>query len=213
MQARTGLLGIAVLAAFPAAAWAQAPQAPTFTKDVAPIIQAKCEVCHRPGSMAPMSLVTYQDARPWARAIRTQVASRTMPPWHLDKTVGIQHFKNDRSLSDQQIDTIVRWVDAGAPQGDPKDMPAAKVWPEGDSWQLAAEFGQPEIVLRTDPYTMDANTQDKWWRSLMETGVTEPRWIRAIEVKPSKNGPPHRAPPDQPARTGRTRAHRPRADA
>src|SRR5262245_13315067 len=122
MQVRIGLLALAALV-IPAASWAQAPQAPTFTKDVAPIFQAKCEACHRPGSMAPMSLMTYQDARPWARAIRTQVAGRTMPPWHLDKTVGIQHFKNDRSLTDAQIDTIVRWVDAGAVQGDPKDMP------------------------------------------------------------------------------------------
>ncbi len=185
MRVRISLLGLAVLVAVPGTSQAQTP---TFTKDVAPIFQAKCEACHRPGSMAPMSLQTYQDARPWARNIRAQVASRTMPPWHLDTTVGIQHFKNDRSLTDAQIDTIVRWVDAGAPQGDPKEMPAPKQWPDGNAWRLAEEFGQPDLVLRTDPYTMEANTQDKWWRSLMETGITEPRWIRAIEVKPSQKG-------------------------
>ncbi len=185
MRVRISLLGLAVLVAVPGTSQAQTP---TFTRDVAPIFQAKCETCHRPGSMAPMSLQTYQDARPWARNIRAQVATRTMPPWHLDTTVGIQHFKNDRSLTDAQIDTIVRWVDGGAPQGDPKDMPALKEWPTGNAWQLADQFGQPDLVLRTDPYTMEANTQDKWWRSLMETGITEPRWIRAIEVKPSQKG-------------------------
>src|SRR5277367_2779261 len=91
----------------------------TFTKDVAPIFQSKCEECHRKDSMAPMSLVTYQEARPWARSIKERVVQRQMPPWHLDKTVGIQEFANDRSLSDAQIATIVKWVDSGAPQGDP----------------------------------------------------------------------------------------------
>src|SRR5579862_4038554 len=98
----------------------------TFTKDIAPILQAKCQNCHRTGEMAPMSLVTYEETRPWAKAIRERVVTRQMPPWHLDKTVGIQKFQNDISLSDAQIATIARWVDAGAPQGDPKDMPAPK---------------------------------------------------------------------------------------
>src|SRR5712692_2799620 len=83
-----------------AAAAADAPKTPTFTKDIAPIFQQKCEACHRPDSMAPMSLVTYEEARPWVKSIRTRVAAREMPPWHIDSTVGIQHFKNDRSLSD-----------------------------------------------------------------------------------------------------------------
>src|SRR2546423_2596139 len=89
---------------------ADAAKPPTFTKDVAPIFQDKCESCHRPGSIAPMSLVTYEEARPWARSIKARVSARQMPPWHIDRTVGIQHFQNDRSLSDDQIDTIVRWV-------------------------------------------------------------------------------------------------------
>src|SRR5947208_3122701 len=95
----------------------------TFTKDVAPILQRSCQVCHRPGSIAPMSLLTYEEARPWARAIKTQVAGRSMPPWTLDKTVGIQRFKADRSLSDEDVSTIVNWVDAGASRGNPADMP------------------------------------------------------------------------------------------
>src|SRR5215469_1361742 len=86
----------------------------TFTKDIAPIFQAKCQECHRPGTAAPMSLISYEETRPWAKAIKERVISRNMPPWHIDKTVGIQHFLNDRSLSDSQIETIVKWVDTGA---------------------------------------------------------------------------------------------------
>src|SRR5438309_586414 len=97
----------------------------TFAKDVAPILQEKCQECHRKNSMAPMSLVTYEETRPWAKSIRQRVITRQMPPWHIDPTVGVQKFKNDMSLSDAQIDTIVRWVDAGAPLGNPKDMPPA----------------------------------------------------------------------------------------
>src|SRR5437016_6731167 len=95
----------------------------TFSKDVAPILQAKCQECHQPNSIAPMSLITYQDARPWARSIKERVATRQMPPWNIDPSVGVQKFKNDMSLSADQMDTIVRWVDEGAPQGDPKDLP------------------------------------------------------------------------------------------
>src|SRR5438477_9832600 len=98
----------------------------TFSKDIAPIFQAKCQECHEPGSIAPMSLITYQDVRPWARSIKERVAQRQMPPWHIDKTVGVQKFKNDMSLSDEQIEKIIAWVDQGAPQGDPKDMPAPR---------------------------------------------------------------------------------------
>ena len=110
----------------------------TFTKDVAPIVRDKCEACHRPNSIAPMSLQTFEEARPWARSIKTRVAARQMPPWHIDKTVGIQHFENDRSLTDEQIDTIVRWVDAGAPQGDPKDMPPPRTWPDESTLGVCA---------------------------------------------------------------------------
>src|SRR6266567_6021433 len=95
----------------------------TFARDVAPILQERCQDCHRPGTAAPMSLVTYEETRPWAKSIRQRVITRNMPPWHIDQTVGIQHFQNDRSLSEQQIATIVKWVDAGAPPGNPSDMP------------------------------------------------------------------------------------------
>src|SRR5947209_20560773 len=86
----------------------------TFAKDIAPIFQEKCQECHRKGTAAPMSLVTYEETRPWAKAIKERVVKRNMPPWHLDRTVGIQNYQNDRSLTDEQIATIVRWVDSGA---------------------------------------------------------------------------------------------------
>src|SRR5579862_8105110 len=101
----------------------------TFSKDIAPIFQQKCDSCHRPGTSVPMSLITYADVRPWARAIRTRVLKREMPPWHLDKTVGIRHYKNDISLSDDQIAAIVRWVDNGAVEGNPSDMPPPVTYP------------------------------------------------------------------------------------
>src|SRR5436189_3890528 len=112
----TGAYALAAALLLPGvAAAADTAKAPTFTKDVAPIFQDKCEACHRPDSIAPMSLVTYAEARPWAKSIKARVAEHQMPPWSIDKTVGVQGFKNDRSLSDKQIDTIVKWVDAGAP--------------------------------------------------------------------------------------------------
>jgi len=160
----------------------------TFTKNVAPILQEKCQVCHRPGSIAPMSLVTYAEAKKYANQIRARVSARTMPPWHIDKTVGIQQFKNDRSLSNAQIDTLVRWAENGMPEGDPKDMPPPLTWPDASAWQLGDKFGQPDLVVKSKPYTVQVTGEDKWWRPVVDTGLTEPRWVRAIEVKPSLAG-------------------------
>lgn len=158
--------------------------APTFTKDIAPILQARCEECHRKGTAAPMSLVTYEEVRPWAKSIRQRVITRNMPPWHLDKTVGIQHFQNDRSLSDAQIAAVVAWVDAGAPLGDPKDMPPPRKWPDDGGWQLAKVYGQPDLVLKSEPYTMPAHGQDVWYKPLTDVTLNEPRWVRAVEMRP-----------------------------
>ena len=101
-----GALVVGALLALPGAASAQQSTHVTFSKDVAPIFQAKCQSCHEPGSIGPMSLVNYQDARPWARSIKNRVESRQMPPWHVDRSVGVQHFKNDMSLSDEQVATV-----------------------------------------------------------------------------------------------------------
>ena len=126
-----GTTVLAVALAIPSVASAQGAAAtPVFTKDVAPILQEKCQACHRPGYIAPMSLITFEETRPWAQSIKARVVSRQMPPWHIDKTVGIQHFKNDRSLTDDEIATLVRWVDGGMPKGDAKDMPPPKQFAE-----------------------------------------------------------------------------------
>ena len=176
---------VLVFGVWAAPAGAAEEAAPTFTKDVAPIFQAKCEACHRPGSIAPMSLVTYQEARPWARSIKDRVAARQMPPWHVDRTVGIQAFKNDRSLTDAEIDTVVRWVDAGAPRGNPADAPAAVDWPDESKWYFAEQFdGPPDLIVESAPFTMAAEANDAWWKPRSPTGLTEDRWARAIEIRP-----------------------------
>jgi hypothetical protein len=178
-----GVVGLALLA-LPASLSAQTAQSVTYTKDIAPIFQNKCESCHRPDSIAPMSLTTYEEARPWARSIRERVASRNMPPWHIDKTVGIQHYKDDRSLSDKEIDTIVRWVAAGSPKGDPKDMPPPMKWADGNGWNYEKQFGPPDLIIKSPKYTQKAVAMDAWYKPVVPTGVTEPRWVRAIEMRP-----------------------------
>ena len=158
----------------------------TFAKDVAPILQQKCQVCHQPGSIGPMPLLTYEDARDNARRIKSKVSLRLMPPWHIDKTVGIQKFKNDRGLSDKEIQTVVEWVDAGTPMGDPKDLPPPLPVRDVDRWLLSDVLGAPDLVLKSPPYTLAPRTQDKWFRPVTETGLTEPRWVKAIEIKPAR---------------------------
>jgi hypothetical protein len=115
----------------------------TFTKDIAPILQRSCQNCHRPGSIAPMSLITYEEARPWARAIKSKVVLRQMPPWHIDRNVGIDKFKDDPSLSAAEIAAISAWVDQGAPEGNPKDMPPPRQFSDLDKWHI----GKPDIVI------------------------------------------------------------------
>jgi hypothetical protein len=182
--ARTAVGSSAIVLVAGAAFAAEPAKTVTFTKDVAPIFQNKCESCHRADGMAPMSLATFEEARPWAKSIAARVGARQMPPWHIDKTVGIQKFKNDRSLSDEQVETILAWVAAGSPKGDPKDMPAPKTWGDDSSWQLAHKYGQPDLVVKSPEYKMPAVAQDAWWRPTVPTGLTEPRWVRAIEIRP-----------------------------
>jgi hypothetical protein len=181
---QAGVIGMGAILVL--AAPAAAAETPTFSKDVAPILQAKCQSCHQPNSIAPMSLMTFQEARPWARSMKERVASRQMPPWHIDKSVGIQQFKNDMSLSDEQIDTIVRWVDGGAPQGDPKDLPPAKPPVTTNEWQgVMNGYGPPDIVIKSSEYPMPAKHQDVWYRPTSDIPITEPRWIRMVEIRPS----------------------------
>ena len=178
--------GLGLLAA-PQAAAGQAEPEVTFTKDVAPILQRSCQVCHREGSIAPMSLETYELTRPWARAIKENVSSRTMPPWYIDKRIGVQGFKADKSLSDDEIATIVRWVDAGAPRGNPADMPPPPQFASMNEWHI----GEPDwIVEIPEPFVVKAEAPD-WWGNLeSDSGLTEDRWVKAVETKPSAAGFP-----------------------
>jgi len=183
-------LGVAagVLLALPGAALAaDAVKTVTFSKDVAPIFQAKCQSCHEPGSIAPMSLINYQDARPWARSIKERVSTRQMPPWHIDRSVGVQKFKNDFSLTDEQVQTIVAWVDQGAVQGNPADMPKPRAVETKLYWQAERDgYGPPDIVVKSGEYTMPAVGQDQWWHPTVDIpGLTEDRWVKMVEIRPS----------------------------
>jgi hypothetical protein len=129
-----------------------------------------------------MPLVTYNEARPWAKSIKEHVVTRDMPPWHLDKTVGIRHYKNDRSLSDAEIAMVARWVDSGAPQGNPADMPKPMAFPPDDQWFI----GKPDLQVTTDQdFKMYPKGPDWWIDQYAEVRLTEDRWIKAMEVKPS----------------------------
>ena len=153
--------------------------------DVAPIFQSKCQNCHEPGSIGPFSLVTYADARPWARSIKQRVETRQMPPWHIDKSVGVVQFKNDISLTDEQITLVVRWVDGGALQGDPTKF-AAKALATTLFWQGERDgYGAPDLVVSSPEYTMPAVHQDEWWRPISDIPITEPRWVRMVEIRPT----------------------------
>lgn len=188
-MARIGLgLGVvvaAVLAGSPSGQAAGSAQAaPTFTKDVAPIFYSRCVECHRPTMFAPMSLVKFEEARPWARSIRQRVATRTMPPWGADPAHGV--FKNDPRLSDKEIATILAWVDAGAPKGDDKDLPVAPTFAEG--WSI----GKPDAVFTmTEDFKIPATGVVEYQYLRLPTNITEDKWIQAIEIKPQARAHVH----------------------
>lgn len=156
----------------------------TFAKDVAPILQRACQNCHRPGSIGPMSLLNYQEVRPWARSIRQQVVQRNMPPWYIDRTVGIQSFKNDVSLSDAEVAKISKWVDAGAPMGNQADLPPARTFDDSNRWHI----GKPDIVVHlTKEVLVKARQADQWLDlDMQDLGVKSNRYIQAMEIKPLK---------------------------
>jgi hypothetical protein len=162
----------------------QTPPSVTFSADIAPILQRSCQNCHRPAGAGPMSLVTYEEVRPWARAIkmRTGLGPRAgvMPPWYVEKNIGIQHYKNDPSLSPAELAKIAAWVDSGAPQGTPADMPAPLTFEDDRVWSI----GKPDLVVSTKDILVKANAAD-WWGEIesIPTGLTEDRYVAAIEIK------------------------------
>lgn len=153
-----------------------AADAPTFTKDIAPIFVQRCVACHRPGEIAPMSLMTFDETRPWAKSIRQKVANREMPPWDADPAFG--SFRNDISLKQEDIDTIVSWVDAGTPRGDMADMPPMPEF--SDTWKL----GEPDYVIDMGAFDIPADAEDIFITKAVRLDMPEKRWIRAVEVQP-----------------------------
>jgi hypothetical protein len=202
LGATAGLTAFVIFAAEPGTAPVRQI---TFSKDVAPIFQKSCDSCHHPGTVAPMSLMTYKDVRPWAKSIRERVARRDMPPWHLDKSVGIRSYKNDISLTDEQIATVVKWVDQGAPEGNPADMPPPPTYTSDNQWFI----GEPDLTITTGDFKMYPKGPDWWIDQFAEVTLTEDRWIKAMEVKPNNRKITHHAviyaiEPDAPAGTPET---------
>ena len=177
-------LSIYVIAAFSTQSLAQ--EAPNYSKDVAPILQEKCAACHNPEGIGPMPLLTYQQVQPFAALIHDRTSKRIMPPWHVDPGIGIQRFKNDASLSNAEIDTIEAWVEAGAPEGNPADLPTPITFPSGAEWQLADQLGPPDLIIKSSPFDVIANGQDQWWTpSVPFAGLDQERFLKAAEFKPS----------------------------
>ena len=177
--------GVAAATSFTVSAQQPAMKADvTFAKDISPILQRSCQNCHRPDGVAPMSLVTYNDVRPYARAIdqRTHIGPHrgVMPPWYVEKNIGIQEFKDDPSLSEAELAKISKWVAEGAPQGDLKDMPPAKSFASFDTWNI----GQPDLIIKTEDLVIKANDPD-WWGEIksVPTGLTQDRYVTAVQVR------------------------------
>lgn len=157
----------------------------TWSNDVAAIFQEKCQDCHRPDSIAPMSLLTYDQAKMFAPVIKYRVQNRVMPPWHLNPNVGIQDFINNRGLTEEERATIVAWADQGALEGDTSRAPAPRVFNEALIWRLEEQMGAPpDLVVQSETYDLPAVTQDKWFRPVTPTGLTEEKWVKAIEIRP-----------------------------
>jgi mono/diheme cytochrome c family protein len=188
VAASAAILGIGIAAGTSFTASAQQPAAGkqdvTFTKDIAPILQRSCQNCHRPDGVAPMSLVTYNDVRPYAKAIdqRTHIGPHrgVMPPWYVEKNIGIQHYKDDPSLNDDELAKISTWVASGAPQGNPADMPPAKSFQSFDTWNI----GQPDLIIKTEELSVKASAPD-WWGEIksVPTGLTKDRYVTAVQVR------------------------------
>jgi len=180
-----GLLAACAVTAIPGSETAaQTKDAVTFSKHIAPILQRSCQQCHRTGGVAPMSLLTFEEARPYARAMKARTALRdkrgAMPPWYIEKNIGIQQFKDDFSLSEDEIAKIAAWSDNGAPQGNPADMPPPLVFADDKAWRI----GTPDLIVVSPTVEMKA-VQPDWFGSIgtSPTGLTEDRYVAAVEVK------------------------------
>ena len=160
------------------------PDVVTYTKDIAPILQRSCENCHRPNGAGPMSLTTYEEVRPWARAIKQRTGigphAGVMPPWYMEKNIGIQKYKDDPSLSDLEVAKVAKWADTGAPRGNPADMPPARVYVDDSVWRI----GTPDLIVKMQDITVKGNAPD-WWGEIesVPIPIDEDRYVLAVEVK------------------------------
>src|SRR5947209_7730947 len=166
-------------------ALAQSPSSSvTFTRDVLPILQKNCQGCHRPGEAAPMSLLSYKEARPWAKAMKDAVLLKKMPPWYADPAHG--SFSNDRRLSKEEVDTLVAWADSGAKEGNATDAPPARTFTEG--WVM----GKPDkVVQMPEPFHVPASGTVEYTYIVVPTGFTEDTWVQQVEVRPGNRSVVH----------------------
>ena len=161
-------------------------QQATFYRDVLPILQDRCQECHRQGQMAPMAFSTYEQTRPWAKAIREAVLTRKMPPWFADPCCG--KFSNDRSLNEAERETLARWADSGAPQGRESDAPPVKNWTEG--WNIS----RPDTVIEMPrAFRVPKTGAVEYQYFIAPTGFTQDRWVQSVEVRPSERAVVHHA--------------------
>ena len=184
---RLGWLGAALVGLFAPVAQAQTAASAgdiTFAKDVAPILQRACQGCHHPNSIGPMSLVTYAEVRPWARSIKSRITigphAGVMPPWFVEKDIGIQKIKGDPSLSDEEIAKVVKWVNNGAPLGNPADMPKPLVFDDSGRWTI----GEPDLIVKSKEITVPATGPDQWGDfGNIPTGLTKDRYVQTLEIR------------------------------
>ena len=158
--------------------------AQTYTNEVAAIINDNCVVCHRAGGIGPMSFETYEQVRPWAPLIQMRVANREMPPYAYDHGIGIQDLQGDWRLSQDEIDTVVEWVNAGAQYGNQDIIVQPANLPDPEAWNFEGDFGQPNLIIPSVAIDIPANGNDLWHKHLVPTGLTEDRCIKAVQVKP-----------------------------
>ena len=186
MKLKTSMLGLAGLVTLGVQAQAQTHNADdlAYNGEVGRIINENCVVCHREGGIGPMQFETYDQVRPWAPLIQMKVASREMPPYAYDHGIGIQDLQGDWRLEQSEIDTLVAWVNAGSPQGDPEKSLPPLALGDPEAWSFEADFGAPDAIIPSVAIDIPANGNDLWHKHLVPTGLTEDRCIRAVQVKP-----------------------------
>ena len=181
------LLGLIIATALLVTASKVYPNAPTYVDDVASIINNNCVVCHREGGIGPMQFETYDQVRPWSPLIQMKVANREMPPYAYDEGIGIQELHGDWRLSQEEIDTVVEWVNTGSEYGDTDIIVQSPQLPDPNQWNFYGDFGEPTVVIPSVPIDIPASGNDLWHKHNVASGLTEDRCIKAIQVKPKGN--------------------------